>query len=137
MKTTTPDPRARSDPRRVRFADEKGEREDAWIVDDDSESTTTATRARSSANERDECVESVESVSRVPSPTTTPRAKVGESTSSAVKDRVAAFERAASDVDEESRAARAATPTQVEKVVKVVSRVESFKGGAEGWGERA
>ena len=35
------------------------------------------------------------------------------------------------------RAARAATPTQVEKVVKVVSRVESFKGGAEGWGERA
>ena len=32
---------------------------------------------------------------------------------------------------------RAATPTQVEKVVKVVSRVESFKGGAEGWGERA
>ena len=93
MKTTTPDPRARRASRRVRFADEKGEREDdAWIVDDDSESTTTATRARSSANERVECVERVESVSRVPSPTTTPRAKVGESTSSAVKDRVAAFE---------------------------------------------
>ena len=110
MKTTTPDPGARRASRRVRFADEKGEREDdSWIVDDDSESTTTATRARSSANESVECVERVESVSRVPSPTTTPRAEVGESTSSAVKDRVAAFERAASDVDEESRVARAST----------------------------
>ena len=94
MRTTTPDPGARRASRRVRFADEEGEREDdAWIVDDDSESTTTATRARSSANESVECVERVESVPRVPSPTTTPRAEVGESTSSAVKDRVAAFER--------------------------------------------